>query len=186
MASQINIDQSQQQNENHSRERIVNRLDEYHQRKLKFFEKTFKSFEEKEKTFPNFLMVPNHPAEEYAYIPNIEWKNYDFISQSDGIKKFYEIIVNKNLKEVFYQYKNLEFNQHCLQYIKNKLDSNNSLNDELIKALDSYFILNIYQGNYSNLISLYDEYYINKKNNTLIEYIDKHSNQIEKVLKETI
>ena len=91
MASEINIDQSQQQNENHSRERIVNKLDEYHQRKLKFFEKTFKSFEEKEK----------------AFIPNIEWNNYDFISQSDGIKKFYEIIVNKNLEEVFYQPKNI-------------------------------------------------------------------------------
>ena len=59
LASQINIDQSQQQNENHSRERIVNKLDEYHQRKLKFFEKTFKSFEEKEKTFLNLLMVPS-------------------------------------------------------------------------------------------------------------------------------
>ena len=32
-------------------------------------------------------MVPNHPAKEYAYIPNIEWNNYDFISQFDGIKK---------------------------------------------------------------------------------------------------
>ena len=55
------------------------------------------------------------------------------------------------------------------------------MNDELIKALDSYFILHIYQGNYSNLISLYDENHINKKNNTLIEYIDKYSNKIEKV-----
>ena len=99
MASQINIDQSQQQNENHSRERIVNKLDEYHQRKLKFFEKTFKSFEEKEKIFPNLLMdIKRFPAEECAYIPNIEWNNYDFISQSDGIKKFYEIIKHLSRK----------------------------------------------------------------------------------------
>ena len=41
------------------------------------------------------------------HIPNIEWNNYDFISQSIGIKKFYEIIVNKNLEEVFYQHKNI-------------------------------------------------------------------------------
>ena len=36
------------------------------------------------------------------------------------------------------------------------------------------------------LISIYDEYYINKKNDSFINYIDKHTNLIEKVLKETI
>ena len=92
LASQVEIDQDQSEDKGALREDIISNMDDLHKRKLKLFEKKFKSYKQLESKEPHLILVPNHPAERYIYIKYLNWEKYD---------------PETNPNELFYLYKPL-------------------------------------------------------------------------------
>ena len=64
LVSQVESEsQSQSENLGSLREDIISHMEDLHKRKLKLFEKKFKSYQELESKEPHLILISNHPAE---------------------------------------------------------------------------------------------------------------------------
>ena len=223
-------------------------MDDLHKRKLKLFEKKFKSYKELESKEPHLTFVPNHPAERYAYIKYINWEKYDPATNPNELIYLAKELQRKKFEEVFYQPVNEKFMKNLEEFIKskitltpeqtmiiseskkdkkdnnleniekkelkevkeeNKKDKKNEASqqvppeniekgkeipkqeikeikkDILITALDIYFILNIYQGNYKQISEFHN---LMKENNypRYIDYLTKNFSSVDYALKTTL
>ena len=149
LASQVESDTPQQSgNQGNLREDIISHMDDLHKRKLKLFEKKFKSYQELESKEPR-LILEKSPEE----LPNL-------------LKE----IKSMKFQEIFYQPFNPKFLDKLEIFIKNKIceeettDINKENKEEKnkdkdkdnevplwITALNIYYILHIYNGNYKKI-----------------------------------
>ena len=178
LASQVESEMpSESVNQNTLRENIITHMDDLHKRKLKLFEKKFKSYQELESKEPHLILVANHPEERYIYFPWINWDKYDPLINEKDLPTLYKELKNKKFCEIFYQPISTKFIDNLEIFIKQKINEDdteenkieqekpkeqekphkdeektkmkNDMNKPLwIIALDIYYILNIYQGNY--------------------------------------
>jgi hypothetical protein len=261
LASQVDIDSPQIENKGALREEIISHMEDLHKRKLKLFEKKFKSYQELESKEPHLILVPNHPAERFVYIKYINWEKYDPASNPNELINLAKELQRKKFEEVFYQPTNEKFMKNLEDFIKSKitlspketlvaveskmdkkllLELNEKIEaiekekekeakeqieekdkekekkeegergipqppafeekekekekeksikeikkDILIAALDVYFILNIYQGNY---IRISDFHNFMKESNysRYKDYLSKNFSFVEAVLKNTL
>ena len=185
LASQVDIDPTLLKKSSKTVDTILYNLDELQLRKIKFFENLEKSFKNNENKFPNLLMIPFHPLEKNAYNQDILLNNYDFVEHPEQIEKFHKLISTINFSEIYYNTRNKEFNENILNYININLnkESNALIDIKLIMALDSYILLNLYQGEYLILKDFFEK---NKENEKFKLYLEKHSTNVNNLFKKLI
>ena len=121
LASQVDIDSSQTENKGALREEIISHMEDLHKRKLKLFEKKFKSYQELESKEPHLILVPNHPAERFVYIKYINWEKYDPATNPNELINLAKEFQRKKFEEVFYQPTNEKFLKNLEEFIKTKI-----------------------------------------------------------------
>ena len=100
LASQVEAEAPFQNGEPGSlRADIISHMDDLHKRRFKFFEKKFKSYQELESKEPRLILVNNHPAERYLYIPWINWENYDVMKNPNELINLRKGLKNKKSEE---------------------------------------------------------------------------------------
>ena len=123
LASQVESEMpSESANQNTLRENIISHMDDLHKRKLKFFEKKFKSYQELESKEPHLILVANHPAERYIYFPWINWDKYDPLINEKELPLLYKELKNKKFNEIFYQPIDTKFIDNLEIFIKQKIN----------------------------------------------------------------
>jgi hypothetical protein len=204
LASQVESDpQSQSGNQGNLREDIISHMDDLHKRKLKLFEKKFKSYQELESKEPRLILIPNHPAERYIYLPWINWEKYDPEKSPEELPNLLKEIKSMKFQEIFYQPFNPKFLDKLEIFIKNKIceeetiDINKENKEEKnkdkdkdnevplwITALNIYYILHIYNGNYKK-ISEFHSYMKNdpEKSKKYSTYLENHFSSVDSFLK---
>ena len=203
LACQVESDPPPQSgNQGSLRKDIISHMDELHKRKLKLFEKKFKSYQELESKEPHLILIQNHPAERYAYLPWINWDKYDPEKHPEEINNLFNEIKGKKFQEIFYQPIPSEFLKKLEKLIKNKINEEEpeikkeeEINKDTEKieekenplwmtALDIYYTLNIYQGNYKK-ISEFHNYMKNESNQVLKynNYLENHFSFVDSNLK---
>ena len=212
LASQVESEQSPSKSEDVGslREDILSHMDDLHKRKLKLFEKKFKSYQELESKEPHLIMVQNHPAERYLYTPWIKWDKYDPLLHPEELPNLYKEIKSSKFQEIFYQPINSKFLDNLETFIKTKIaepepeikkeekdkeekpkeDKNKEKEKAKIDlphwilALDIYYILNIYQGNYKRISNMHN--YLKKDENISPKYstyLEKNFALVDSILK---
>ena len=216
LASQVESEMpSESANQNTLRENIISHMDDLHKRKLKFFEKKFKSYQELESKEPHLILIANHPAERYIYFPWINWDKYDPLINEKELPLLYKELKNKKFNEIFYQPIDTKFIDNLEIFIKQKIndeDDTEEINKEQEKpnedkekekekkeklkndvninkplwiiALDIYYILNIYQGNYLRMSNFHKsmKQELNKYPKYSL-YLEKHFTLVDTTLK---
>ena len=123
LASQVEAEAPFQNGEPGSlRADIISHMDDLHKRRFKFFEKKFKSYQELESKEPRLILVNNHPAERYLYIPWINWENYDLMKNPNELINLRKGLKNKKSEEIFYQPVNTKFLDDLEIFIKSKVN----------------------------------------------------------------
>ena len=181
LASQVEIE-NQSLSGLTPQEIIQQRSDEYHQRKQKLFEKLSYSYYKNYTNSNQLSMIPSHPAEQFAYTPSIDWDSFDFLSHKDQIEKFYTMLKQKSLYEIFYQPQNENFIINCEKFIKDNLQSTPSTEEDklaLTNALNGYILLSFYQGRIIDIIRLYQGF---KDNAFFKDYITNNSNEVKEFI----
>ena len=201
-------------NQSALRKDIISHMDDLHKRKLKLFEKKFKSYQELESKEPHLILIENHPAGRYAYIPWINWEKYDIENRPEELRNLFNEIKGKKFQEIFYQPIPPEFLKKLESFIKNKINEEEQENkkDEEIKkdsevkeekedklktlkdkdkekplwmiALDIYYTLNIYQGNYKKISEFH--FYMKSeanKSQKYLNYLENHFSFVDSILK---
>ena len=121
LASQVEMDSSQSESKGALREDIISHMDDLHKRKLKLFEKKFKSYKELESKEPHLILIPNHPAERYISIKYINWERYDPATNPNELINLAGELKRKKMEEVFYQPTNDKFMKNLEEFIKSKI-----------------------------------------------------------------
>ena len=121
LASQVEIDSSQSEDKGALREEIISHMDDLHKRKLKLFDKKFKSYQQLESKEPHLILVPNHPAERYIYIKYLNWEKYDPETNPNELFYLLKELQRKKFEEIFYQPKNEKFMKNLEEFIKSKI-----------------------------------------------------------------
>ena len=241
LASQVEIDSSQSESKAGLREEIISQMDDLHKRKIKLFEKKFKSYKELESKEPHLTFVPNHPADRYVYLKYINWERFDPATNPNELIYLAKELLKKKFEEVFYQPVNEKFMKNLEEFIKSKItlspeqtqiiieskkdkkiinidsiekkeikeakeekteapaatpiqniekeklkpEIKEIKKDILIAALDIYYILNIYQGNYTKIANFHN---FLKKNNypRYTDYLSKNFSSVDYALKATL
>ena len=212
LASQVESEQPSSKSEDVGslREDILSHMDDLHKRKLKLFEKKFKSYQELESKEPHLIMVQNHPAERYLYTPWIKWDKYDPLLHPEELPNLYKEIKSSKFQEIFYQPINSKFLDNLETFIKKKIaepepenkkeekykeekpkeDKNKEKEKAKIDlphwilALDIYYIINIYQGNYKRISNMHN--YLKKDENISPKYstyLEKNFALVDSILK---
>ena len=121
LASQVEIDSSQSEKKEAQREEIISHMEDLHKRKLKLFEKKFKSYKELESKEPHLVLVSNHPAERYVYLKYINWDKYDPSTNPNELIYLAKELQKKKFEEIFYQPVNEKFMENLEKFIKSKI-----------------------------------------------------------------
>ena len=121
LASQVEIDPAQSEEKGALREDIISHMDDLHKRKLKLFEKKFKSYKELESKEPHLILIQNHPADKFLSCKYINWEKCDPATNPNELINLAGELKKKRFEEIFYQPTNDKFMDHLEEFIKSKI-----------------------------------------------------------------